>query len=105
MYALIRLMSPQHKKKFIKESRKCWLLYTCISSIIIGINFKIQNKTHTAEIIKKKNNTKIQNHQHMYNRSNDTMISSKRMDCIGARLNNMKDKMCNWMGAGTVFPT
>lgn len=54
---------------------------------------------------KKKNNTKIQNHQHMYNRSNDTMISSKRMDCIGARLNNMKDKMCNWMGAGTVFPT
>lgn len=52
---------------------------------------------------KKKNNTKIQNHQH--NRSNDTKISSKRMDCIGARLNNMKDKMCNWMGAGTVFPT
>lgn len=52
---------------------------------------------------KKKNPTKIQNHQH--NRSNDTMISSKRMDCIGARLNNIKDKMCNWMGAGTVFPT
>lgn len=41
----------------------------------------------------------------MYNRSNDTMISSKRMDCIGARLNNIKDKMCNWMGTGTVFPT
>lgn len=64
--------------------------------------YQFQNSEQDSYRRNKKKNTKIQN---QHNRSNDTMISSKRMDCIGAHLNNIKDKMCNWMGAGTVFPT